>query len=229
MHNMFTCDNMSALWLTAKLASIITFLLLLIGTPLAWWLARTKSWCKGIIASVIALPMVLPPVVLGFYLLIIMGPYGPVGKLIAFLGLKPLPFTFEGLVVGSVLYSLPFMVNPLQSAFESIGSRPLEAASTLRASPLDTFITVVIPLTLPGFISASIITFAHTVGEFGMVLMIGGNLPGITRVASVQIYDYVESMDFASAHRLAGVLLGFSFIVLLAMHLNHPKQTKDGD
>ncbi len=226
---MFTSDNLSAIWLTAKLASIVTFTLLLIGTPLAWWLARAKSWYKGIIASVITLPMVLPPVVLGFYLLVIMGPHGPIGKITAFLGLQPLPFTFWGLVVASVFYSLPFMVNPLQSAFESIGNRPLEVASTLRASPLDTFITVVIPLALPGFISASIITFAHTVGEFGMVLMIGGNLPGITRVASVQIYDYVESMDFVSAHRLAGVLLGFSFLVLMAMHLNHLKLAKGGD
>lgn len=226
---MLTNDDLNGMWLTAKLASIVTFILLLIGTPLAWWLARTSSWCKGIIASVIALPMVLPPVVLGFYLLITMGPHGPVGKLIAFLGLEPLPFTFTGLVVGSVFYSLPFMVHPLQSAFESIGNRLLEVASTLRASPLDTFITVVVPLALPGFISASIITFAHTVGEFGMILMIGGNLPGITRVASVQIYDYVESMDLSSAHRLAGVMLVFSFLVLLAMHLNHPKTVKGSE
>jgi molybdate transport system permease protein len=226
---MLTSDDLSAIWLTAKLASIVTFILLIIGTPLAWWLARTRSWHKGIIASIITLPMVLPPVVLGFYLLITMGPNGSVGKFIAILGLEPLPFTFAGLVVASVFYSLPFMVNPLQSAFESIGNRPLEVASTLRASPLDTFITVVVPLALPGFISASIITFAHTVGEFGMVLMIGGNLPGITRVASVQIYDYVESMNFASAHRIAGIMLVFSFLVLLAMHLNHPKPVKGGD
>ncbi len=226
---MLTSDDLNAIWLTTKLAGIVTFVLLLIGTPLAWWLARTKSWCKGIIASVITLPMVLPPVVLGFYLLVIMGPQGPIGKMTAFLGLQPLPFTFYGLVVASVFYSLPFMVNPLKSVFETIGNRPLEVASTLRASPLDTFITVVIPLALPGFISASIITFTHTVGEFGMVLMIGGNLPGITRVASVQIYDYVESLNFASAHRVAGVLFGFSFLVLLAMHLNHPKAAKGND
>jgi len=226
---MLTSDDLNAIWLTAKLASIVTLILLLIGTPLAWWLARTRSWCKGIIASVITLPMVLPPVVLGFYLLIFMGPYGPLGKCVAFFGMEPLPFTFAGLVVGSVFYSLPFMVNPLQAAFESIGNRPLEVASTLRASPFDTFITVVVPLALPGFISASIITFAHTVGEFGMILMIGGNLPGITRVASVQMYDYVESMDFTSAHHLAAVMLVFSFLVLLAMHLNHPKPAKGGD
>jgi len=226
---MLTGDDLNVIWLTAKLAGIVTFILLLIGTPLAWWLARTRSWCKGIIASVITLPMVLPPVVLGFYLLITMGPYGPVGKFMAFLGLEPLPFTFAGLVVASVFYSLPFMVNPLQSVFESISNRPLEVAATLRASPIDTFFTVVIPLALPGFISASVITFAHTVGEFGMILMIGGNLPGITRVASVQIYDYVESMDFSSAHRLAGVMLVFSFLILLSMHLNHPGKVKCGE
>jgi molybdate transport system permease protein len=226
---MLSNDDLNAIWLTTKLASIVTLILLLAGTPLAWWLARSKSWYKGIIASVVTLPMVLPPVVLGFYLLIIMGPYGPIGKLTAILGLGPLPFTFAGLVVASVFYSLPFMVNPLQSVFKSIGNRPLEVASTLRASPLDTFLTVVVPLALPGFISASIITFAHTVGEFGMVLMIGGNLPGRTRVASVQIYDYVESMDFAHSHLLAGMLLGFSFLVLLAMHLNHRKPSKGGD
>lgn len=220
---MLTADDLRAIWLTAKLASIVTIILLLIGTPLAWWLARTRSWLKKIVAPIIALPMVLPPVVLGFYLLIAMGPYGPVGKLTSLLGLEPLPFTFLGIVLGSVFYSLPFMVNPLQSAFEAIGNRPLEVAATLRASPLDTFLTVVVPLALPGFTSASIITFAHTVGEFGMVLMIGGNLPGVTRVASVQIYDHVESMDFTSAHRLAGVMLVFTFLVLLAMYMNSPK------
>jgi molybdate transport system permease protein len=220
---MLTSDDLSALWLTAKLAGSVTVILLLIGTPLAWWLARTSSWCKAIIASVISLPMVLPPVVFGFYLLILTGPHGPLGKLFATFGLKPLPFTFEGLVVGSVFYSLPFMVHPLRAAFESIGNRPLEVAATLHASPLDTFITVVLPLALPGFISASIITFAHTVGEFGMILMIGGSLPGITRVASVQIYDYVESMDFSSAHHVAIVMLLFSFVILLVMHLNNPK------
>lgn len=216
---MINADDLRTIWLTAKLASIVTFILLLIGTALAWWLARTRSWLKRLVAPIIALPMVLPPVVLGFYLLLVMGPNGPIGKLTSFLGLAPLPFTLHGLVMGSVFYSLPFMVHPLQSSFEAINNRYLEVASTLRASPIDTFFTVVIPVAMPGFISASVITFAHTVGEFGMVLMIGGNLPGVTRVASVQIYDYVESMDFASAHRLAGVMLVFSFLVLLAIHL----------
>lgn len=226
---MLTSDELGALWLTTKLAGIVTVVLLLIGTPLAWWLARTRSFWKIILSSVIALPMVLPPVVIGFYLLIIMGPHGPLGKFMAFFGLPPLIFTFEGLVVGSVFYSLPFMVHPLQSAFKSIGNRPLEVASTLRASPLDTFFTVVIPLTLPGFISASILTFTHIIGEFGMILMIGGSLPGMTKVASVQIYDYVESMDFVSAHRLAAVMLTFSFLVLLSIHLNNNEARQDGD
>jgi molybdate transport system permease protein len=220
---MLPLDDLRAIWLTIKLAGIVTILLLLIGTPLAWWLSRTRSWLKKIVAPIITLPMVLPPVVLGFYLLIAMGPYGPIGKLTLYLGIEPLPFTFYGLVLASVFYSLPFMVNPLQAAFEAIGKRPLEAAATLRASPLNAFLTVVVPLALPGFTSASIITFAHTVGEFGMVLMIGGNIPGITRVASVQIYDHVESMDFTSAHQLAAVMLVFSFLVLLAMYLNNPK------
>ncbi|MFG3452665.1 molybdate ABC transporter permease subunit [Stutzerimonas stutzeri] len=210
--------SLSAIWLTLKLASVTTLLLLLIGTPTAWWLARTRSPLKGPIGAVVALPLVLPPSVLGFYLLVAMGPNGPVGQATQSLGLGLLPFTFAGLVVGSVFYSMPFVVQPLQNAFEAIGERPLEAAATLRASPLDTFFSVVLPLARPGFITASILGFAHTVGEFGVVLMIGGNIPERTRVLSVQIYDHVEAMEYAQAHWLAGGMLLFSFLVLLILY-----------
>lgn len=210
--------SLSAIWLTLKLASVTTLLLLLIGTPIAWWLARTRSPLKGPIGAVVALPLVLPPSVLGFYLLVAMGPNGPVGQVTQSLGLGVLPFTFAGLVVGSVFYSMPFVVQPLQNAFEAIGERPLEAAATLRASPLDTFFSVVLPLARPGFITASILGFAHTVGEFGVVLMIGGNIPERTRVLSVQIYDHVEAMEYAQAHWLSGGMLLFSFLVLLALY-----------
>ncbi|MDQ5926104.1 MAG: Molybdenum transport system permease, partial [Pseudomonadota bacterium] len=179
---------------------------------------RSRSRWKAPIGAVVALPLVLPPSVLGFYLLLAMGPDGPLGQLTEALGLPTLPFTFTGLVVASVFYSLPFMVQPLQNAFEAMGERPMEVAATLRASPLDAFFTVAVPLAAPGFLTASILTFAHTVGEFGVVLMIGGNLPGISRVASVQIYDHVESLDYAQAHRLAAVMLVFSFVVLLSLY-----------
>lgn len=215
---MLTDGDLQALWLTVRLAAIVTFILLLIGTPIAWWLARTKCWWKGPIGAIVALPLVLPPSVLGFYLLLAMGPSGPVGQLTEALNIAPLAFTFWGLVLASVFYSLPFMVQPLQTAFEATGERPLEVAATLRASPLDAFFTVAVPLAKPGFITASILTFAHTVGEFGVVLMIGGNIPGVTRVASVQIYDYVEALNYSQAHRLALVLLVFSFVVLLAIY-----------
>ncbi len=215
-------SDLQAIWLTIRLASIVTLILLLVGTPIAWWLARTKAWWKGPIGAVVALPLVLPPSVLGFYLLLGMGPNGPVGHLTEALGIGLLPFTFWGLVVASVFYSLPFMVQPLQSAFESIGERPLEAAATLRASPLDAFFTVALPLAWPGFLSASILTFAHTVGEFGVVLMIGGNIPGETRVASVQIYDHVEALEYMQAHNLAAVMLVFSFVVLLSIYAWRP-------
>lgn len=211
-------SELQALWLTVRLAATVTALLLLLGTPIAWWLARTRSWWKGPVTAVVALPLVLPPSVLGFYLLQAMGPSGPMGQLTQALGLGPLPFTFGGLVLGSMLYSLPFMVQPLQAAFEAVGERPMEVAATLRASPLDAFFTVAVPLAAPGFVTASILTFAHTVGEFGVVLMIGGNLPGITRVASVQIYDHVEALEYAQAHRLAAVMLVFSFAVLMAVY-----------
>lgn len=210
--------DLAAIWLTFKLASVTTLILLLVGTPIAWWLARTTSRMKGPIGAVVALPLVLPPTVLGFYLLVAMGPNGFIGQFTQSLGLGTLPFTFAGLVVGSVFYSLPFVVQPLQNAFEAIGERPLEAAATLRASPWDTFFSVVLPLARPGFITASILGFAHTVGEFGVVLMIGGNIPGQTRVVSVQIYDHVEAMEYAQAHWLAGGMLLFSFLVLLMLY-----------
>ena len=223
---MLTSDDLQALWLTAKLAATVTLILLLIGTPIAWWLARSKAWWKGPVAAVVALPLVLPPSVLGFYLLVAMGPHGPVGQLTEAMGIGRLPFTFWGLVVASVFYSLPFMVQPLQNAFEAIGERPLEVAATLRASPIDAFFTVAVPLARPGFLTATILTFAHTVGEFGVVLMIGGNLPGVTRVASVQIYDYVEAMEYGQAHRLSAVMLIFSFLVLLALYAWRPNARK---
>ena len=225
---MLTESDLQAIWLTAKLAGITTLILLLIGTPIAWWLARTRTWWKGPVGAVVALPLVLPPSVLGFYLLLTMGPNGAVGQLTQSLGLGTLPFTFWGLVVASVFYSLPFRVQPLQNAFECIGERPLEVAATLRASPLDTFFSVVMPLAKPGFITAGVLTFAHTVGEFGVVLMIGGNIPGITRVASVQIYDHVEAMEYADAHRLAAIMLAFSFVVLLAMYVRRPQPARGG-
>ena len=216
--------GLAAVVLTLKLAGVTTLLLLLIGTPIAWWLARTRSRLKGPISAVVALPLVLPPTVLGFYLLVAMGPNGPIGQLTQSLGLGTLPFTFAGLVVASVFYSMPFVVQPLHNAFEAIGGAPLEAAATLRAGPLDTFFTVVLPLARPGFVTASILGFAHTIGEFGVVLMIGGNIPEKTRVLSVQIYDHVEAMEYAQAHWLAGGMLVFSFVVLLALYGSRSSQ-----
>ncbi|MGR8980076.1 MAG: molybdate ABC transporter permease subunit [Gammaproteobacteria bacterium] len=215
---MFTDDDLFALWLTFQVAGLTTIILLIIGTPLAWWLTRTASRWKGVLNAVVALPLVLPPTVLGFYLLVLMGPNGPIGRVTSALGLGTLPFTFAGLVVASVLYSLPFVVQPLQTAFAAIGRLPLEAAATLRAGPLDTFFSVVVPLARPGFLTAAILGFAHTVGEFGVVLMIGGNIPGKTRVVSVQIYNHVEALEYGQAHWLAGGLLAFSFVVLLLLY-----------
>lgn len=223
---LLTDSDLQAIWLTMRLAGIVTLILLLVGTPVAWWLARSKAWWKGPVGALVGMPLVLPPSVLGFYLLLAMGPNGPVGQLTTALGIGTLPFTFWGLVVGSVFYSLPFMVQPLQTAFEAIGERPLEVAATLRASPLDAFFTVAVPLALPGFLTASILTFAHTVGEFGVVLMIGGNIPGVTRVASVQIYDHVEALEYLQAHRLSAVMLVFSFLVLLALYTRRPQPRK---
>ena len=191
---MLDSADLQAIWLTVQLAGLTTVLLLLVGTPIAWWLARTRSHWKGAVGAVVGLPLVLPPAVLGFYLLVLMGPEGPVGAVTQALGLGLLPFTFAGLVVASVIYSLPFVVQPLQNAFEAIGERPLEAAATLGASPLDGFFTVVLPLARPGFLTAAILGFAHTVGEFGVVLMIGGNIPGKTQVVSTAIYNRVEAM-----------------------------------
>lgn len=221
-----SADDLQAVILTLELALVVTAILFVAGTPIAWWLARTKSRWKGPIGAVVALPLVLPPSVLGFYLLLAMGPNGPVGHLTNALGIDSLPFTFEGLVLASVFYSLPFMVQPLQNAFEAIGDRPLEAAATLRASPLNAFFTVALPLALPGFLTAGVLTFAHTVGEFGVVLMIGGNIPGITRVASVQIYDHVEALEYGEAHSLAAVMLIFSFLVLLTVYAWRPGAKK---
>jgi molybdate transport system permease protein len=216
--------DLAAVWLTLRLAAVVTALLLILGTPLAWWLARTRSPLKGTIAAVVALPLVLPPTVLGFYLLVALGPHGPVGRLTEAVGVGLLPFTFPGLVVGSLIYSLPFVVQPVQNAFEAIGERPLEAAATLRASPWDTFWSVALPLARPGLVSGAILGFAHTVGEFGVVLMIGGNIPDKTRVVSVQIYDHVEALEYAQAHWLAGGMVLFSFVVLLALYtLNRPR------
>jgi molybdate transport system permease protein len=210
--------DLQAITLTLELASLTTVLLLVIGTPIAWWLTHTRSRAKGVVGAVVALPLVLPPTVIGFYLLILMGPNGPVGKLTQSAGIGLLPFTFAGLVIGSVIYSMPFVVQPLQNAFEAIGRRPLEAAATLRASPWDTFFTVALPLARPGIVTATILGFAHTVGEFGVVLMIGGNIPGKTRVVSVQIYDHVEALEYAQAHWLAGGMVVFSFIILLLLY-----------
>jgi molybdate transport system permease protein len=216
---MLTDADLQAIGLTLQVAALTTVILLLLGTPLAWWLARTRSWLKKPLGALVALPIVLPPTVLGFYLLVFMGPQGTVGQWTQALGLGLLPFTFAGLVVASVFYSLPFMVQPIQNAFEAMGTRPLEVAASLRASPLDAFFSVVVPLCKPGFVTGAIMCFAHTVGEFGVVLMVGGNIPGVTRVVSVQIYDHVEAMEYSDAHRLAAVMLGFSFCVLLALHV----------
>jgi molybdate transport system permease protein len=211
-------SDLVSVWLTVRLAAVTTVILFLIGTPLAWWLARTRSALKGAVGALVALPIVLPPTVLGFYLLVTLGPAGPGGALTQALGLGLLPFTFAGLVVASVLYSLPFVVQPLQTAFEAIGERPLEVAATLGAGPWDRFFSVVVPLARRGFLSAGVLGFAHTVGEFGVVLMIGGNIPGQTKVLSVTLYDHVEALEYAPAHWLAGGMLVFSFVVLLVVY-----------
>lgn len=223
---MLTDSDLKAIWLTVRLASIVTIILLIVGTPLAWWLSRMKSNWKAFIRTIVALPLVLPPSVLGFYLLLAMGPNGLIGQVTTALGIGLLPFTFGGLVIASVFYSLPFMVQPLQDAFEAVNERMIEVSATLRHSPINTFFTVVVPLSLQGFVTASILTFAHTVGEFGVVLMIGGNIPEVTRVASVQIYDHVESLEYLSAHRLSVVMLIFSFLVLLMLYSCRQKTKK---
>ena len=214
--------SLGAIVLTLELAALTTLILLLIGTPLAWWLARTRSWTKGPVGALVALPIVLPPSVIGFYLLVGLGPSGPVGQVTQALGLGTLAFTFTGLVVGSVFYSLPFVVQPIQNAFEAIGERPLEVAATLRASPRDTFFHVVLPLARAGYLTAIVMGFAHTVGEFGVVLMIGGNIPGRTRVMSVQLYDHVEALEYAQAHWLAAGMVVFSLLVLSLLYVFNP-------
>lgn len=219
-------NDLDAILLTLELASLTTVLLLIIGTPIALWLARTDSWLKRPVGAIVALPLVLPPTVIGFYLLVSMGPNGFFGQLTQSLGLGTFTFTFTGLVIGSIFYSLPFVVQPLQNAFEAIGRGPLEAAATLRANPWDSFFSVVLPLARPGFITAAILSFAHTIGEFGVVLMIGGNIPDKTRVVSVQIYDHVEAMEYAQAHWLAGSMVIFAFLVLLALYSS--RKTKMG-
>ncbi len=224
--SILSTEDWAAIALTLELAAVTTVLLLVLCTPLAWWLAHTHSRWKGPIGAVVALPLVLPPTVIGFYLLVTMGPNGPVGQFTQWLGLGRLPFTFPGLVIGSLIYSMPFAVQPLQRAFESLGSRPLEVAASLGASPLDRFFTVALPMARPGFITAAVLSFAHTVGEFGVVLMIGGNIPGVTRVVSVQIYDHVEAMEYANAHLLAGGMVVFSFIVLMLLHWLQPKEPR---
>jgi molybdate transport system permease protein len=221
---MLSPEDWGAVWLTLKLATIVTVLLLLLGTPVAWWLAQTRSRLKSLVGALVALPLVLPPTVLGFYLLVTMGPNGPVGHLTQALGIGLLPFTFPGLVIGSVFYSMPFVVQPLQNAFEAIGTRPLEVAATLRASPLDTFFSVVLPLARPGFITAATLGFAHTIGEFGVVLMIGGNIPNKTRVVSMQIYGHVEAIEYAQAHWLAAGMLVLSFLALLLLYAFNPSR-----
>lgn len=210
--------DLTALWVTLKLATVTTVILLLVGTPVAWWLARTRWRFRFVVEAIIALPLVLPPTVLGFYLLIALGPAGPIGGLMEALGGQSLAFTFSGLVIGSVFYSMPFVIQPLQNAFSAVGRRPMEVAATLRASPLDRFLTVALPLAAPGFLTAAVLGFAHTLGEFGVVLMIGGNIPGSTQVVSIAVYDHVEALDYARAHWLSGGLLLMSFLMLVAVY-----------
>jgi molybdate transport system permease protein len=221
-------DLWSSVRLTLWLAACTTVVLLVIATPLAWWLARSRAVWKEAVAAVVALPLVLPPTVLGFYLLIALGPSGPGGMIGGLFGLRSLAFTFEALVIGSVIYGLPFVVQPVRNAFEAHGERPLEVAATLRASPWNRFVTVALPLARPGFLTGAVLGFAHTVGEFGVVLMIGGNIPGRTRVISVAIYDYVESLQWQRAHILAAGLLAFSFLVILSMTLLEKRIARPG-
>jgi len=216
--------DLTALFITLKLAAITTLILLLLGTPFAWWLARTSWRYKFLLEAVVALPLVLPPTVLGFYLLVALGPHGPFGSLLQALGGSSIAFTFTGLVVGSVFYSLPFVIQPLQNAFAAIDERTLEAASTLRATPLDRFFSVVLPMARPGVITAATLGFAHTIGEFGVVLMIGGNIPGETQVLSIAIYDHVESLEYGQAHLLSALLLLFCFLVLFMVYRMNQRQ-----
>jgi molybdate transport system permease protein len=221
-------DIWVAVRLTIELAAVTTIAVLLIGTPIAWWLARTRLWWKEIVATVVAMPLVLPPTVLGFYLLLVLGPDGPGGRIAGLWGAQTLAFSFTGLVIGSVVYSLPFVVQPIRNAFEAMGTRPLEVAATLRASPWRAFWTVAVPLARPGFLTAAVLGFAHTVGEFGVVLMIGGNIPGETKVLSVAIYDYVETSQWREASILSGGMAVFAFIVILSMILIQKRVARVG-
>ncbi len=216
---MLSPADISALWITLKLAFVSTLILIVLGTPLAWWLARSHSRLKPAFNALVALPLVLPPTVLGFYLLLALGPQGPIGQLSIWLGGSTLAFTFTGLVIGSVIYSLPFVVQPLRDAFTAVGSAPLDAAATLGAGPGDRFRSIVLPLSLPGYLTAGVLGFAHTVGEFGVVLMIGGNIPGATQVLSVSVYEHVEKLEYGQAHVLSGLLLIVSFLLLFAVYL----------
>ncbi len=215
---MLSASDLTALGLTLRLALVSTLILLVMGTPLAWWLARTRWRYKFLLEAVVALPLVLPPTVLGFYLLVVLGSRGPLGSLMEWLGGRSLAFTFTGLVIGSVIYSMPFVVQPLQNAFSAVGRRPLEVAATLGASPLDRFFTVALPLAKPGFFTAAVLGFAHTVGEFGVVLMIGGNIPGKTQVVSIALYDHVEALQYGQAYALSAILLIISFALLVAVY-----------
>ncbi|MBY6189319.1 molybdate ABC transporter permease subunit [Microbulbifer agarilyticus] len=225
---MLSDADLAAIWLTLKLATTVTLLLMILGTPLAYWLAKTRSWWKGPVSALVTLPLVLPPTVLGFYLLIFMGPQGPLGQLTESLGLGTLPFTFPGLVIASLLYSLPFVVQPIQNAIEAQGQRPAEVAATLRAGPWDSFWHVTLPLAKPGLVTAAVLGFAHTVGEFGVILMIGGNIPGVTKVVSIQIYDHVEALEYTQAHWLSAAMLIFSFSVLLALYVLQRRRAAGG-
>lgn len=225
---MLDATGLAAIRLSIELSLLTTFILLVLGTPLAWWVARGHSSLRVLARALVALPLVLPPSVLGFYLLVAMGPTGPLGRLTGALGLGTLAFSFWGLLIGSIIYSLPFVVQPLVNAFEAVGKRPLEVAATLRASPLDAFWHVALPLARRGYVTGAVMGFAHTLGEFGVVLMIGGNIPRQTRTVSVQVYDHVEALEYAQAHWLAGGMLGFSLLVLLALHASqrqHPQVT----
>jgi molybdate transport system permease protein len=215
--------------LTIELASVTTIILLIVGTPIAWWLARSHAWWKEAVATIVALPLVLPPTVLGFYLLIALGPGGPGGVIAQLWGARTLAFTFEGLVIGSIVYSMPFVVQPIRNAFEAMGDRPLEVAATLRASPVRAFWSVAVPLARPGLLTGAVLGFAHTVGEFGIVLMIGGSIPGKTRVLSVAIYDYVETSQWREASILAAGMVAFAFAVILAMTLIEKRVARAGE
>ena len=223
---MLTPEDWSAITLSLKLAAVTTVLTLAVGAPLAWWLSRGETWSRRICGAVVTMPLVLPPTVLGFYLLVFLGPKGPMGQLFTTLGIRLLPFTFSGLVVASIIFSLPFVVQPLQNAFEALGERPLEAAATLGAGPLDAFLTVITPQCRPAFLTAAVMGFAHTIGEFGVVLMIGGNIPNVTRVLSMQIYVYVENLEYGRAHVLAGGMVAFSIVTMLILQMLKPRREK---